>query len=135
MRREERIEPDAIANQAVRDEHHIAQGVGNDVQHQPVALALVRNVRQGEVRFRKRDAVAIDTLDLEPARRPGDDEAEVAHLRLSGFRPVDLVENPVAQRDPYPADPEPGRHNVLGAGGPGRSDAGSARRAVQVGHG
>src|SRR5262245_32979244 len=39
-------------------------------------------------------------------------EPEIANLRLTGCWPVDLVEDAVTQRDPYPAGAERGRHAV-----------------------
>src|SRR6516165_10134517 len=69
------------------------------------------DLRQGHAIFRHGDLIAVDALDLEPVGRSCHYEPEVANLRLTGRWPVDLVEDAVTQRDPYPAGAERGHHS------------------------
>ena len=120
MRRQQGIEPHALAGEAERDEHHVAQRIGHEFQLQPVAFALVHDLRQRHIGRRDGDLVEALALDLDPAEGARDDEAEVADLRRAGRRPVDLVDDAVAQRHPDAAGAERRRHHVLGARRPGR---------------
>ena len=120
MRRQQRIEPRALAGEAEGDEHDVAQRIGREFQLQPVAFALVHDPGQRHVGRRDGDIVEAVALDLDPAERARDDEAEIPDLRCAGRRPVDLVDDAVAQRDPDAARAERRRHHVLGARRPGR---------------
>ena len=58
----------------------------------------------------------------------GHDEPEVPHLRRVHPRPVDLVEDAVADREPDPAGVVGGADGVLGAARPGGGESRRARR-------
>ncbi len=120
VRGEQRVEPEALPDELVGDHEHVAQRVGQELERELVVLALVDDPRQRRMRRVGHEPVAVDTLELEPAVGPRDDEAEVADLGLAGRRPVDLVDDAVAERDPEPARAQRGRHHVLRARGPGR---------------
>src|SRR5215469_7525166 len=85
------------------------------------------DLRQWHAIVRHGDLIAIDPLDLEPAGRSCHYEPEIANLRLTGCWPVDLVEDAVTQRDPYPAGAERGRHHILRARRPGWPGARTSR--------
>ncbi len=120
MRRQQGIEPRALAGEIKGDQHHVSHWIGHELQHQPVAFALVDDLGQRHIGRRDGDLVDAFALDLDPAEGPRDDEAEVPDLRRSGRRPVDLVDDAVAERDPDAARADRRRHQILGARCPGR---------------
>jgi hypothetical protein len=63
----------------------------------------------------------------------GDYQAEVAGAGLIQPREIDLIENPVTQREPNPAaEIERGAYARFGARGPARWDSGPARRITNI---
>ncbi len=131
MGRQQHVEP-ALGLQAVVDEQHVPLRVGEDLEDQAVALALVHDLGQGDVRPGRAARVVVGALDLDPvAVVEADDEAQIADLRAAGRGPEDLVDDAEAERRPEAARAlAGGRDEVLGAGRPGRCDAGPARRQI-----
>ncbi len=115
MRREQGIETKSVAVQRVADHQHIAQRMDEKLQLEPEAVAFVNDTRQRHAGLRCRDRIAVRPLEFRPAVRTGDDEAEVADLRMTGRRPVNLVDDAVPEGRPDTARSQRRRDGVLGA--------------------
>src|SRR5215472_14320307 len=127
MRGQQGVKLHIVTSQSVGDENDVSARVGNHFDHQAVSVALMSDLRQWHAIFRYGDLIAVDALDLKPAGWSCHYESEIANLRLTGRGPVDLVEDAVTQRDPYPASAERGRHYVLRARCPGWPGARTSR--------
>src|SRR5215469_15293867 len=127
MRGQQGVKLHIVTSETVGDENDVSARVGNHFDHQAVSVALMSDLRQGHAIFRHGDLIAVDALDLEPAGWSCHYESEIANLRLTGSWPVDLVEDTVTQRDPYPAGPERSRHHVLCARRPSWPGARTSR--------
>src|SRR6516165_4340220 len=115
MRGQQGVKLHIVTSETVGDENDVSARVGNHFDHQAVSVALMSDLRQWHAVFRYGDLIAVDALDLEPAGWSCHYEPKIADLWLTGCWPVDLVEDAVTQRDPYPAGAERGRHHVLRA--------------------
>jgi len=86
------------------------------------------------------NAVITKPFDLRPeAKAVGNDESEIANLRNVDPRIIHFVDNAESEREPNARGTKRTAHDVLGAAGPSRCDAWTARRmslrfAAQITH-
>jgi hypothetical protein len=128
MRRQQHVQTQfGIAGEPAFDDQDIAARIGGDAQPQRVALVRVHDLDRRYPRRQQVQRVVLVALDLRPEpARPGDDEAEIADLRDVDARPVDLVDDAEAGREPQPGGAQRGADHILGAARPGRRNPGSA---------
>src|ERR1700731_1427253 len=100
MRRKQWVKLHVLAAEPVRDQNRVADRVRHDFEVEFVTVPLVRDLRQRHPALRHGERIAVGALYLEPARWPRDNEAKIAHLRLAGRWPVDLVDDAEAHGDP-----------------------------------
>ena len=109
-------------------QQHIALRIGQHLEAKFVVIAMMRNGQHRPVRAGRRQRVVAHALEIEPVRGAGravadQVEAEVAHLRLAGGRPVDLIDDAVPDCCPQARTAERRADVILIARAPGRRES------------
>src|SRR6185312_3717866 len=112
VRREEEHQA-VIADQRESDKQDITQGIGEDLQGQLIVVPVMHDVESRKRRTGSEEAIAAGALQIDPAPLTHEVEAEIPDLRLTGRRPVDLVDDAVADGCPEPRAVERRGHKVL----------------------
>ena len=103
----------------VADQQDVPQRIGQNFDGQPVVVAHMHDGEQRQVGLRLGEPVLVHALEVDPAVLAEQIETEVADFRPAGRRPVDLVDDPVADRHPQPGIAERRGYEILVAGRPG----------------
>ena len=110
--------------QRVAHEQHVAPRIGQELDRQPVVVAFMDDGEQRDGGPGLGQPIAADTLDIDPAVFADEIEADIAGFGTAGRRPVDLVDDAVADGCPQTGIAERRGDEVLVARRPGRCDAG-----------
>ena len=86
--------------QHVMHEQHVAPRIGQELDREPIVVALMDDGEQRDGRLGLRQVVAADALEVDPTVVTEQIETDVARLRAAGRWPVDLVDDAVADGRP-----------------------------------
>ncbi len=115
--------------QRAADQHDIGRGIGAKVERQGIPLVAVYGGIGWNAGRRGQEFVVMVSLDFTPEPLiVGDDKAEVTNLRVVDVRPVDFVENSMADRDPDSGRTHSRAHAVFITTGPGGGNSRLPRR-------
>ena len=81
VRSENRRKP-IRAVKGVANQEHIAQRIGQDIEHKLVVIAMVRDGERRQIRTRCRESIVASTLKIDPSAGPYQIEAEISNLGL-----------------------------------------------------
>src|SRR5579864_1880920 len=126
--RSENEDQPIVTDQRKAHEQHIAQRVRKQLQSELVILAVMHDRRCRLSWSRGDQPVTAFAFQIDPAAVADQIESEVANLRLTCRRPIDLVDDAVSDGGPEPGTAECGGDEVFITRTPGRRDSRRAER-------
>ncbi len=127
-RRQQDVGPRAFSDEAVANQHAVAQVVAERLNRKLETGSGMTNLGQGCEQLGRLDDILVQAFQLPPVGTSGHQKSEVADLGPARGGPIDFVQDAAPDGGPNATWSQRRRNEVFCAGGPGRIDAGRAGR-------